>query len=290
MNAPSHHVDGHLSLPAEQFYWGVVDTSALPRGNRSTPKQLGYLFESVLPVPIDTIHAVFVPIDPGRMLACGMPLEMLGDHASRGWLTLAPESLPGFVNTDLEDPVKPRSLNLLVGEFEPARIRARRRRGTIIACAMLLLCAALVTVGHARRASRFDRHRRALEAATAAIYSQVLPPSSSPLPASARLTADLRSLDRTRGTPSFDSGPKEAAPLLATLLTSWPSDLYLTTDSLSISSTAITLSIRLPDEASAERFERELRAPPGWSLSQPNLTRERDEIVVRVRMEPEAVP
>ncbi|MFG0242557.1 MAG: hypothetical protein ACF8R9_07240 [Phycisphaerales bacterium JB054] len=278
----------HISLPADRFYWAILDAAALPRGARSTPEQLGYLFESVLPVAVDTVHAVYVPLGSDRVLACGMPLADLQIHTAPPRLTLSPETLPEFVSTSLDEPIDPARINLLVGAFEPSQIKSHRRNTTLIACAAILLCAVLIAAGLSRRASRAREHTAALQAATTRIYDEVLPPSQSPVPASARLTAELRSLSRTRATP--DSGPIEVAPPLAAMLASWPNDLHLTTDSLSASSTAITLGVRLPDEATAERFERELRAPPGWSLSQPNLVRERDGIAVRVRMEPEAGP
>jgi len=290
MSTSSPNAGTRLELPADRFYWGVLDASALPRRARSTPEQLGYLFESVLPVAVDTIHAVYLPIGTDRVLACGIDLDDLHDHAAQGWLTLSPEAVPGFISETLGEPIDPGRLNLLTGAFEPRWVRARRRGTTLIACAAILLCAGLILAGQSRRAARLLGHTRALESATAELYDAVLPPSSSPLPPSARLTAELRLLDRTRGTASPESGPVEVAPALAVMLASWPNDLHLTTDSLRASSTAITLSVRLPDEAAAERFERELRAPPGWSLSQPNVVRERDGIAVRVRMEPEVVP
>lgn len=290
MSTSSPNAGTHLKLPADRFYWGVLDASALPRRARSTPEQLGYLFESVLPVAVDTIHAVYVPIGTDRVLACGISRDDLHGHAAQGWLTLSPEAVPGFINETLDEPIDPGRFNLLVGAFEPRQIRLHRRRTTLIACTAILLCTGLIIAGQARRAARLLENARALESSTAEVYSAVLPPSTSPLPPSARLTAELRLLDRTRGTASPESGPMEVTPSLAAMLASWPNDLYLTTDSLSASSAAITLSVRLPDEAAAERFERELRAPPGWSLNQPNVVRERDGIAVRVRMEPGVAP
>lgn len=280
----------HISLPADRFYWAILDAAALPRRARSAPEQLGYLFESVLPVAVDAIHAVYLSLGSDCVLACGMPLADLQAHAAEPLITLSPKTLPEFISTSLDGPIDPARINLLVGAFEPAQIKSHRRNTTLIACAVMLLCAVLIAVGLSRRASRAHEYTVALETATTRIYDEVLPPSQSPVPASARLTAELRSLSRTRATPTPDSGPIEIAPPLAALLASWPNDLYLTTDSLMVSPTAIALSVRLPDEATAERFERELRAPPGWSLSQPNLVRERDGIAVRVRMEPEAGP
>lgn len=280
----------HLMLPADRFYWGILNAAALPRRARGTPEQFGYLFEAVLPVAVDTIHAVYLPLGPDRVLACGMPRAAVQEHAAMPWVTISPRSLPPFISSSLDEPIEPERINLLVGEFEPAPIRSHRRTTTLIACAAIVLCAALVVTGQSRRAARERERAFALETATAQIYDQVLPPSTSPVPPSVRLTAERRSLERTRGTPAPEAGPTEVTPPLAALLSSWPNTLHLTTDSLSASPTAITLSVRLLDETAAERFERELRPPPGWTLRQPNLVRDRDGIAVRVRMEPEGGP
>lgn len=290
MTHSAQRAHSNYSLPADRFYWGVLNAAALPRRARSTPEQLGYLFESVLPLPVETLHAVYVPIGSDRVLACGIPLADLQDHANQPWLTCSPETLPECIERALEGPIKPEQLNLLVGQFEPKNLGVHRRRTTYVACAAILLCAVMIAVGHSRRTTRAFQHTSALKAATSQIYAQVLPHSDNPLPLSARLTAELRELDRTRGELTPESDPIEITPPLAALLASWPNSLHLTTDTLSASPNAITLSVRLPDEVTAERFERELRAPPGWSLSQPNLVRERDGIAMRVRMEPGVGP
>ncbi|MFG0259454.1 MAG: hypothetical protein ACF8LK_03795, partial [Phycisphaerales bacterium JB041] len=289
MNGPAQaHTAGHahLALPADRFYWGVLHAEALPRRARSPKEQLGYLFESVLPVSVDTIQAAYVPVGPDRVIACGMPLADLHALTAHPWLALSPEALPDFVRSALTQPVEPSRFNLLTGEFEPLDARRHRRRVTWVACATMLLCAALFAAAHSRRATLARQYADALESATTQVYSRVLPDAGGALPPAARLTAELRALDRTRAVPSSESLPAEITPPLAAVLASWPDQLHLTTEALSASASAITLSVRLPDEATAQRFESELRAPPGWVLSQPNLVREREGIVMRVRMNP----
>jgi hypothetical protein len=273
-------------LPPESFYWAVLDTGALParaaRRPARHPDKLGYLFEAVLPVPIERVQACYLPMDGRRVLACGMDIDRVAELATQGVLTLGPASVPGFLG-GAPDPGK---INLLHGRFEPGEIGRARGRFVGVCAAAVLACSALILAGQTRRASFHNLHARACADATASVYARVLPPSAGPLPPAARLTAELRALDRTRGAHPAEHGPREVAPILAALLARWPADLPVTTETLTVSDTAITLTARLPDSAAAERFERELGAPEGWRMAQPEVRAERDGVLVRARMEP----
>lgn len=267
-----------VRLAPARFYWAVLDAP----GARDRRTALGYLFESVLPVPVERVHAVYLPLSGGRFLACGMDLDRLAAHV--GTLVLGPEALPEL----LDESIDPAAINLLVGPFEPRAIRCARRRVALIACAAILACTLAVGWGQLRRASRWWEVSESFIQATAAVYERVLPAegsSGSTVPPAARLTAELRSLDRTRSDAPGGS-PREIAPMLAAMLASWPPDLPASTESLTAAPGAITLTVRLPDESSAERLERELKPPPGWRISQPTVQREREGLTVRVRMEP----
>ncbi|MBK7406242.1 MAG: hypothetical protein IPJ41_16960 [Phycisphaerales bacterium] len=271
-----------VRLAPERFYWGVLEALSLPRASGARRRGLGYLLESVLPVPIETVHAVYLDLDDGRVLACAVDRAAL--EGSEPALVFGPRELPACVGALTG--VDAEAINLLVGEYEPPGVRrARRRTVLLIACAIFGSSLALLA-GQARRASRWDEAALRATEATGSLYSQVLPPSTSALPPSARLTAELRALDRTRpGTPA--AGPREITPTLAGLLASWPADLQARTDALSAAPGSITLTVRLPEQADAERLERELRPPAGWRLGQPDVQRDRDGLTVRVRLEPE---
>jgi len=264
-----------VRLPPERFYWAVLDAPAA----RDRRAALGYLFEAVLPVPVERVHAVYVQLSDGRFLACGMDRDQIAGHESA--LVLGPKGLPEF----LDEAVDPVAINLLVGSFEPWAVRRSRRRVALIACAATLACGLVVRWGHLRRAAHWNEVTESFARATAGVYDRVLPASTGSVPPAARLTSELRSLDRTRSDAPAGS-PREIAPTLAAMLASWPSDLRASTESLAAAPGAITLTVRLPDEASAERLERELRPPPGWRVSQPTVQREHDGLTVRVRMEP----
>lgn len=264
-----------VRLPPERFYWAVLDIPAA----RDRRAALGYVFESVLPVPVERVHAVYLPLGGGRFLACGMDRDRLAAH--EGALLLGPETLPEF----LKGAVDPATINLLVGLIEPRAVRSARRRVALTACAAILACGLLVGWGQFRAASRWQEISESFAEATAGVYDRVLPASTGSVPPAARLIAELRTLDRTR-TDAPAGSPREIAPTLAAVLASWPPGLPASTESLSAAPGAITLTVRLPDESSAERLERELKPPPGWRVSQPTVQREREGLTVRVRMEP----
>src|SRR5690606_20144757 len=67
--APDHR---RLSWPPDRFYWGVLDVRDLPRNADRC-----YLLEPVLPVPIESVQAVYEPVGDGRVLACAAPREAL---------------------------------------------------------------------------------------------------------------------------------------------------------------------------------------------------------------------
>jgi len=278
---------GKIRLPPERFYWAVLD-APVARDRRTA---LGYLFESVLPLPVERVHAVYLPLSGGRYLACGMDRERLAAH--EGALVLGPQTLPEFLPALVAEPIDPALINLLVGPFEPRAVRRARGRVALIVCAAILACTLAVGWGQLRRAARWQEVSSSFAQTTVGVYDRVLPsaatlPAGSPgstVPPAARLTAELRTLDRTRSEAPAGS-PREIAPTLAAMLASWPPDLPASTESLTAAPGAITLTVRLPDEASAERLERELKPPPGWRVSQPTVQRERDGLTVRVRMEP----
>lgn len=276
-----------LRLPSERFYWAVLDTSRLSGTTRSRPRQLGYLFESVLPEPIDSVYAIYRSLGGDRTLACGISVQELAAATTPDTTTLGPASLPHFLTEQVGDAISTADLNLLVGPHEPPGIRRHRRRLTLAVCAAGIVATALLIVGQQRRAGQLDQARALREAAIAAIYDQTIGPPTGSLPQDARLTAELRMLDRTRGPRQEAVGPAEVTPQLAGMLASWPSDLHIQTEQLAVGPTLISLNARLPDEAAAERFEAELLAPPGWRKTQPSIQAERGEIIVRVRMEPE---
>jgi hypothetical protein len=56
----------------DRFYWGVLDVSDLPRQRRRDWTSLGYLFESMLPLSIEHVQAMYSSASADFIVACGM--------------------------------------------------------------------------------------------------------------------------------------------------------------------------------------------------------------------------
>ncbi len=276
----------HLTWPAERFYWAVLDASSLPRGGR-LERRLGYLFEASVPgLDAEHLHAVYrrLPGD-GRYVACGLPCDEAGPAAAAA-LTLTPTSLPPFI----AEPVNPATLNLLTGRFAPPAVRRLRRRWIGLVAIVVLLCAALATLGLERRVQAAKRGIEAIEAARGAVLAEVLGAQAGggAQPASLRLTAERRRLEQTRDADVDISAVTNGAVLLASLLAHWPADVHATTESVSVAEGSITIRAAVPTMADAQRFADAFVPMCGWRLRQPRSEAGHDDVTVTLVLE--AVP
>lgn len=285
--------DLHIQWPVERFYWAVLDASALPgtRGWRSGGrlKQLGYLFENVIPgVAIEDIQTIYrrLPGPGRRYVACGVPRARLREDLNPEAVTLGPEALPEFVDEALD----PSELNVLSGMFLPPAVRGARRCQVLSAVVILATCCVLLTVGVERRARSAAAQTAELLAAQATVLRQVLGPTSSLGGTQApqlRLTAERRQLEQTRRDDPAGKDIVDCAPILGRLLGLWPSDLSTRTDSLVVAPESIALRVVVATMADAQRLADALRALPGWQLQQPQSEAQRDTVTVGLRFLPE---
>ncbi len=275
VSRPQHHV----TWPAHRFYWALLDASVLPRRffQRGPDRRtLGYLFESELPVPIDHIHAVYLPLGDNRFIACGIEHERLAtDTSPREALTLSPDEIPEEVVPHC--PVDPRSFNLLTGPNEPAPVRRERYRfiGESAAVAALLLLA--VVLGAQRRIDAWNRATAQMQAKSQAVYDELYPRATSApsvQPAPLRLVAELRQLERTRGraAQSPDLEEPQSGHTLAALLQRWPTEQPIMTESISVTPASVTLIGLLPTAPAAQGFVSAFQPPDGWEARQPQIS------------------
>lgn len=292
MIVSSSHDGPHLRWPAERFYWAILDASSMPGRptgrSRRQHERLGYLFESVLPgVTIEEVQAVYqrLPGDATRILACGLPKNVLNNDVDASAVTLTPESAPGF----LEGPVDLARLNLLTGSFLPHAVRHLRRRWLLHVCLIFTFCAALLIVGLERRTNLHRHWISDLAAAQETIIKQVLGPNT-PLPGAGggelRLIAQRRRLEQTRSDDLPVSEVGNAAAILTRLLALWPHDLHAQTQSLSITSSSITVRAAVPTMADAQTLADAFTSINGWRLQQPQSEVRRDRVDVTLRFEP----
>lgn len=266
-----------LRLPSDRFYWAVLDAAPLKRRN---PEQLGYLFEQVLPVPIEEIHAAYVRIDRNMYLACGMDRAKLAalaaEHeAGDALLALGPAAVPELGADPSADETgvggKAGSINLLTGDFEPKAVRRSRRRWLLQTAAIIALFAAILALGLERRIGQLNSQAAGLQQAQRGIYEQVLGAQAvragGSLPPSLQLAAELRRLRQTRQSADSPESPGAGIPqlvdcaqTLASLLAIWPSehagqsDLFMQTDSVVITPTSVSVRGFVPSTTDAERL------------------------------------
>ncbi len=282
----------HLRWPADRFYWAILDTASMPATVRSRQARLGYLFESVLPgVAIEQVQAVYQPLpgDAKRILACGLSKKVLEDEVDQSAVTLTPDAGPGF----LEEPIDLAQLNLLTGSFLPQVIRRLRRRWLLHVCLIFTLCGSLLIIGLERRT---NLHRHTISDLTAVrdtVIKQVLGPTTTlpgagalPGAGELRLIAQRRRLEQTRSDDLPISEVGNASAILARLLALWPQDLHTQTQSISITSSSITVRLSLPTMVDAQTLANAFTSMNGWRLQQPQSEARRDRVDVTLRFEP----
>lgn len=269
----------HLVWPACRFYWALLDASVLPkRPMRRHPdsRALSYLFESQLPVSIDRVHAVYLPAEGSRYLACGLEEERLSENADLSdALTLRPDAIP--VEIAPECAVDAVSINLLTGSHEPAPVRRERRRLLIELAAAILLNLLAVVLGAERRIDALDQSAAKLAASRQAVFDELYPARStapSSQPESLRLLAELRQLESTRGgvAPATDLEESPSGRTLAALLTRWPAGQPMMTESISVTPEAVTIVGVLPTASAAQDFVAAFELPSEWEARQSQIS------------------
>lgn len=248
--------------PPERFYWGVLNVQGLPRN-----ADRGYLLEPLLPVPTESVHAVYAPAGEGRVLACAAPREAL-EELDPTALSLAPESLPDAVG-DVE--VDPARLNLLVGPYQPRQVRRLRAIWHISVAAILAAGAGLAILGLHERARVHERAATDVQEALNALYDQVLPgrlAGSMQNPA-LLLSTELERLRRTRTEAAPTQIAGDAALVLADLLAHWPGELMLRTESLTVAADEVTLTGLVDSAEKVEPLRSALGELDAWRLALP---------------------
>lgn len=292
----------NLRLPAESFYWAVLDGSVLGSTTASRRRrQFGYLFEQFLPVPIEQVHAVYRRLnstdDDARWeqyLACGMEAEQLRrtiEDADDALVTLAPRELPQAMREDAAtETINPIDINLLTGAFEPHPVRALRKRHVLVMLLLIFVCGGLLLVGLERRAAELHRRAQELTEARLAICEEVLPPmattAGSGQRAELRLIAELRRLRQTHRDLPPEVVPSDTCDDLKRLLRLWPSDVHVQAESLSLGPRNITITVTVPESEDAQTLASAIAPLEGWHLQPPQMNTVRDAVRATLRLAP----
>jgi len=275
-----------ILLPPERFYWAVLDRSMLPQ-RRSTSEQLGFLFENVLPISVDGIHAVYVNLKSPRVLACGIERDRLEQELSPperrlACIHLGPDGIPALAAAD----VPPLHINMLSGPFESPKIRIMRRRWHLQLLATVLVCTTLIGAGIFKALANIKAESMAVLDRKASIMRDVLDvapdpgesAASSDQPLELRLSAELRRLRQTRQRPARDAETIDAPAMLTALLTHWPSDMMVQTEAVTVTSSTLTVRANVPTSSDVQHLADALTLPEPWRLQQPQVSASRDSV------------
>ncbi len=211
---------------------------------RHRVQELFYAFESCVPVDTETLQTVYHPLRDKRVLAVAISKERaleLGADVSAAhpqfwpeWLDLCTQSVP------------PERVNLLVGSCTPVNVSRSRRFTRHATFLLVALFAVLCSWGLERRIRQANYSIDFARAQISAIYQEALGPSGTlnAQPPAAMLTAKLRKLRSTRSNDmDFPDVPSPADALLAKVLRAWPADALLRADSISISASAVEITV-----------------------------------------------
>ncbi|MFN0132485.1 MAG: hypothetical protein ACKVW3_08165 [Phycisphaerales bacterium] len=283
------HATPHVRWPCDRFYWAIIPTQGWRGkgdGSSEVPVGLRATLDDDFPVRTEELHAVAMPMASDTILVCAARRDELATLAKMDHpvLSLTPESLPHFVASHpgiSPSACSPATLNLLIGEFEPAPVRCTRRHAHTIAAATVLLCAVLTSLGLLRRAERSDALAREARQATIALVGRVVPAGT---PAS--MATELASLRAAR--PAARTAP-DATLALAAVLAAWPRDATCRTQSITVGPSGASIAVTIPGDAAP--FLRAFKAPAGWTMDEPRLNAadKATRLAIRIRP-PEALP
>jgi hypothetical protein len=248
-----------LRWPMDRFFWAVLDAPGL-RHEGELPVGVLPLLQEDLPVDVDTLHAVVVPLADGRLAVCAADRSEL-TSVPVDCLSLTPESLPPFL--DGED-ASPERFNLLVGSFEPRPIRVDRIKRHAFAAAAVLVCCLLLAIGLHRRASHW-RELAGSAVAGAGQLATTLGPTGRP----EDLVAEAARVRVMREVLAKAAPPPDASVSLAALLRAWPASAPSKPQSLSVSPTAASVSVSIEGDPAA--FLKAFTPPAGWAMDEPRL-------------------
>jgi hypothetical protein len=226
-------------------------------------------------VPLDNVHAVFAPATGSSksVVACALSKDVLRREVPAEALTLGPSGAPAFVRDALGEDFDPPTLNLLVGDFEPATVRSWRQRTTLAALAAVALAFALTIVGIERRvaAARNDGERLRSRRENLVAAALGPPPPGQVLPAELRLAAELRSLRQTRRQSDAAPATVDATDRLADLLSRWPLDIATRTESIVVSDSTVHVRGLVAENDAAQRLATATSTLTGMQMSFPSV-------------------
>lgn len=284
------------SIPAEQLYWGIIDTSGFPPlafamlRPDAVKNRYANQFDALLPIAVEELHVVYHEIGTNSVLGCGIEHDRIHDLRETGLDLVHPASLPSDVYRDLDSnginlsELDTQLLNFLTGNYLPVSVVASRNRRHRWRTAAVLLIAALVSIGNIRRERRHAVDVDDLRSQQAELYQAALGTEPSSLPPAVRLTTELRRLSATRGTGGEFTDSADAMLDLETIFRAWPEDARLRVERLSVSADRIDIAAEASATYDFERLIAAMKDLTGWDLKQRRIDQGQGEQPSRARL------
>jgi len=257
-----------LRLPAERFYWAVIEVPGRTNAARIEVESLRSLIADELPVPAGEVHPCAVNIEHGRILVCAAAREDLIELKSQEphAVALVPSSVPPGIAEELAS-----RINLLTGEFEPRVLQSERRTRWLVGSLAAAAVLAFMSFGLARRANVWREGAKQADKATAAVLDRVEPRADdgSGVSLDGRILILHHDLETQRGLHPPLPTP-DAAITLAGLLHRLPRQDEVRTDFIGITPTSA--SVTLTTTGDPAPLVSELAPPSGWRLHDPRIS------------------
>jgi type II secretory pathway component PulL len=267
-------------LPARDCAFALLD---IPIGSGTdAQKELLFQLESVLPQPLETVHAAFERVD-GMVIAVACERSRIDGFRS-STDRLVPASIPAWTGIEDTEAVRMR-LNLLTGEMRPVSAIRRSKNTAMLVCACLLFSMVLFSIGVSRRLSEIGKQQEILNGQIAVLYDNVLPRSSSEnaQPKSVRFATILNTVRSTR-TGSSSIERVDLVSDLSELLSQWPRIENLQVQSLTIQPGTARLQMSAPDNDRSTAVIDALVSMPGWESAGRNTTPRADRVEISLSL------
>lgn len=267
----------HVRWRHQRFYWAVLPVEAAPSSLKRIASAhsrawLDGAFAPYVPRDIDRVASAYTRLPSGRVLACGVPVEALESLLASGAETLTPESIPEW----LDEVADPHTLNVLIAAHEPPAVTSLRRRRSGLIAASIAVASILAAVGFQRGAAA-DRHTLAETSdllqglAETSSGKDYLSGIANTVLDDGRVAFELSRLRVTRNS-AVRAGLADAVPMLEPVLARWPRKVRTQVQSLTATSSQLSMNVLLPTHEDADTLVAALKATKGVEAAQPQIS------------------
>jgi hypothetical protein len=277
-----------VTLSPDSLYWSIAPLPAFlidkVRQGRPTAVPLLAIEDHIsaqIPIDVEIVSTASVAVGE-LVVTCGLPRSELHRllQAYPSIASIIPADMPECITAQIQhahsQDLSPQrllsALELMRGPDRPLEIfQSIRRR---LWCFALTLFAAATLIAVVERSRAQDDRRTATVAKEKAhaslqmIAAPELPNDFNFLARHLRTELDAARTVDPLAAPEVD----DAAGILASLLTNWPTDCEVSIDRLSVSQSSIHIQCSAATREDASRFVSAINVPDGWTLAPPRMT------------------